>query len=25
MGARVDARNCEPGAEFRVEFPPNAH
>jgi len=22
MGARVDARNCEPGAEFRVEFPP---
>jgi len=25
MGARVDARNCEPGAEFRVEFPPDAH
>jgi signal transduction histidine kinase len=25
MGARVDARNCEPGAEFRVEFPGNAH
>jgi signal transduction histidine kinase len=25
MGARVDARNCEPGAEFRVEFPPNTH
>ncbi|HSC14490.1 MAG TPA: ATP-binding protein [Gammaproteobacteria bacterium] len=25
MGARVDARNCEPGAEFRVEFPANAH
>jgi signal transduction histidine kinase len=24
MGARVDARNCEPGAEFRVEFPRNA-
>jgi signal transduction histidine kinase len=23
MGARVDARNCEPGAEFRVEFPPH--
>jgi signal transduction histidine kinase len=23
MGARVDARNCEPGAEFRVEFPAN--
>jgi signal transduction histidine kinase len=22
MGARVDARNCEPGAEFRVEFRP---
>ena len=22
MGARVDARNCEPGAEFRVAFPP---
>ena len=22
MGARVDVRNCEPGAEFRVEFPP---
>jgi len=21
MGARVDARNCEPGAEFRVSFP----
>jgi signal transduction histidine kinase len=21
MGARVDARNCEPGAELRVEFP----
>ena len=21
MGARVDARNCEPGAEFRVEIP----
>jgi two-component sensor histidine kinase len=24
MGARVDARNCDPGAEFRVEFPDNA-
>jgi signal transduction histidine kinase len=24
MGARVDARNCEPGAEFRVEFPSTA-
>ena len=23
MGARVDARNCEPGAEFRVELPPH--
>jgi signal transduction histidine kinase len=23
MGARVDARNCDPGAEFRVEFPPH--
>jgi signal transduction histidine kinase len=23
MGARVDARNCEPGAEFRIEFPPH--
>jgi signal transduction histidine kinase len=23
MGARVDARNCEPGAEFRVELPAN--
>jgi len=23
MGARVDARNCEPGAEFRVQFPPH--
>ena len=22
MGARVDVRNCEPGAEFRVHFPP---
>jgi two-component system phosphate regulon sensor histidine kinase PhoR len=21
MGARVDVRNCEPGAEFRLEFP----
>ncbi len=21
MGARVDVRNCEPGAEFRVHFP----
>jgi signal transduction histidine kinase len=25
MGARVDARNCEPGAEFRIEFPANSH
>jgi signal transduction histidine kinase len=22
MGARVDLRNCEPGAEFRLHFPP---
>ena len=22
MGAHVDVRNCEPGAEFRVHFPP---
>jgi signal transduction histidine kinase len=22
MGARVDVRNCEPGAELRVQFPP---
>ena len=22
MGARVDVRNCEPGAEFRLHFPP---
>jgi signal transduction histidine kinase len=21
MGARVDVRNCEPGAEFRLHFP----
>ena len=21
MGARVDVRNCEPGAEFRLQFP----
>ena len=21
MGGRVDVRNCEPGAEFRVSFP----
>jgi len=24
MGARVDLRNCEPGAEFRLHFPPAA-
>jgi len=23
MGARVDVRNCEPGAEFRLQFPPD--
>ena len=23
MGGRIDVRNCEPGAEFRVEFPPH--
>jgi signal transduction histidine kinase len=22
MGARIDVRNCEPGAEFRLHFPP---
>jgi len=25
MGARVDVRNCDPGAEFRVEFPQGAN
>jgi two-component system phosphate regulon sensor histidine kinase PhoR len=24
MGARVDVRNCEPGAEFRLQFPPDS-
>ena len=24
MGGRVDVRNCEPGAEFRLEFPPQS-
>jgi signal transduction histidine kinase len=25
MGGRVDVRNCEPGAEFRLSFPPPSH
>jgi hypothetical protein len=25
MGARVDLRNCDPGAEFRLHFPPGQH
>lgn len=25
MGGRVDVRNCEPGAEFRLSFPPAPH
>ncbi len=25
MGARVDVRNCEPGAEFRLHFPAEGH
>jgi signal transduction histidine kinase len=25
MGGRVDVRNCDPGAEFRLSFPPPSH